>query len=159
MENRLIALYLVMKELGVEPDTKTLDSRKAMQKAVYLGQQAGIDLGYRFGWYILGPYSADLTRDYFALATSAESFQVDRQLRDEVVHKLGTVRPLLDKPEDFPLGREDWLELLASLHYLRRVSGYSHEDSIAAMQSTEKKRLVPYAEMAAARLQQARLLA
>lgn len=60
MDSNLIALKLFLDDLGVSADIETIDDRKRVQKAVYLGQAAGADLGYRFGWYLLGPYSPSL---------------------------------------------------------------------------------------------------
>ena len=68
MEQKLIALKMFLDALGVPETIDTIDDRKRVQKAVYLGQLSGIDLGYRFGWYLKGPYSPALTRDYFGLA-------------------------------------------------------------------------------------------
>src|SRR3712207_9330456 len=47
--------------------------RKRVQKAVYIGQLTGVDLGYRFSWYVKGPYSTALTRDYYDLAEDVNS--------------------------------------------------------------------------------------
>ena len=63
MEPRLIALRLYLDQLGVSSDIETVSDRKRVQKAVYLGQLSGVDFGYRFGWYLMGPYSTTLTED------------------------------------------------------------------------------------------------
>ena len=73
MERGRIALKLFWMNPGIPCDIDTLDDRKLIQKAVYLGQLSGVDLGYRFGWYIRGPYSTSLTRDYFSLAQALGS--------------------------------------------------------------------------------------
>jgi hypothetical protein len=51
METRLVTLFLFLRELGVEPRIATVADRKGVQKAVYIGQLSGIDLGYRYSWY------------------------------------------------------------------------------------------------------------
>jgi len=160
MENRLIALDLVLRELGIPLDISTLDDRKRVQKAVYLGQRSGIDLGYRFGWYLLGPYSTDLTRDYFALSAALDDGEAlpARVLRDETRKSLARVRPLMNVPEEVNLEQEDWLELLASLHYLQTISGLTFNTSVAAMKGTSKEPLLTYAPVAEKLLAQAGLI-
>jgi hypothetical protein len=54
MEKHQIALKLFLDELGVPIDTNNINDRKLAQKAVYLGQLSGVDLGYRFGWFSTG---------------------------------------------------------------------------------------------------------
>ena len=56
MDATHIVLKLVVKELGEQGDIQTLEDRKIFQKAVYLGQLSGLDLGYRYSWYLRGPY-------------------------------------------------------------------------------------------------------
>ena len=60
MDTSLIVLQLVLSELGVEPTIENLDDRIRLQKAMYLSQEAGVRLGYRFSWYVRGPYSQAL---------------------------------------------------------------------------------------------------
>lgn len=160
MDNRLIALKLVLDELGIPADISTLDDRKKVQKTVYLGQISGLELGYRFGWYLLGPYSPDLTRDYYSLASSMEADDPvsGHVLRPEAKAKLQRVRPLTDVPPGIELEQEDWLELLASLHYLRKVSGFSYDRSVEAMGGTSKERLLSHAARAEHLLTDAHLL-
>ena len=67
MNTRLIVLELVLRELGMEPVIDSLQDRIRLQKAIYLSQEAGVPLGYRFGWYVRGPYSKGLARDYYYL--------------------------------------------------------------------------------------------
>ncbi len=161
MKTSLVALKLVLEELGVPAEIATLDDRKKVQKAVYLGQITGVELGYRFSWYILGPYSSELARDYYALAASLEIGEdvPDAKLREETKQRLARVLPLMTMPAGVDLEQEDWLELLASLHYLRTVSHLSFDGSQAAMSVTPKRRLLPYAATAEQLLRETGLLA
>lgn len=127
MDPRLTTLLLFLRELGVEPKIATVDDRKRVQKAVYLGQLSGIDLGYRYNWYLKGPYSPALTRDYYALAealdsgdSSAEAYDLKPRLKET----LRRMRSALNVPATVTLTQSEWYELLASLHYLRTVSGF-----------------------------------
>src|SRR5215213_7560427 len=117
MEKNLIALNMYLNELGVPPVIDTIDDRKRVQKAVYLGQAAGINLNYEFSWYLHGPYSNELTRDYYKLAGAllAEEDPLnkdahnegDLKLKDSVREKLKTLEPITKKPEGFPLEQVD----------------------------------------------------
>src|SRR2546421_10312433 len=132
MDSRLILLKLFLDELGVPDDIATVDDRKRVQKAVYLGQRSGLNLGYRFGWYLMGPYSPGLTKDYFALSEAISSG--DREYESHALGptskaQLHRIASLCLVPANVAASQEDWLELLASLHYLRTVSGYSHAKS------------------------------
>jgi uncharacterized protein YwgA len=144
MENRLLALKLFLDELEVSTSISRVDDRKRVQKAVYLGQLAGVDLGYRFGWYLMGPYSPGLTKDYYALAEAMASDETGegRKLRPDLVRKLESIRPLL-KPKDPELSLENWLELLPSVHYLRFVSDLPDKQAREVFRK-EKPHLLPY---------------
>lgn len=132
MENRLVVLKLFLDELEIPTEIDTIDDRKKVQKAVYLGQLSGVDLGYRFSWYILGPYSPALTKDYYNLADSLASGDQEykkQELYASLREKLKTILPLFEVPENVSLPYENWLELVSSYHYLRKVSRYSKEDT------------------------------
>jgi uncharacterized protein YwgA len=140
MDTGLIVLKLFLDELGIQDDIKTVDDRKRVQKAVYLGQLSGVDLGYRFSWYLMGPYSPALTRDYFSLAEavgSGEKDYEDKELHGQIKKRLKKVKPLMNKPMSVKLSQENWLELVASLHYLLRVSKYSKKETLRTLE--EKK--------------------
>lgn len=147
MRAALTTLKLVLDELEVKPVIDTLADRKRVQKAVYLAQAAGVDLGYSYGWYLRGPYSPRLTRDYFALDEGLRSGYAAEQVRLKlpVLKALKKARPLFDVPAGVPLAQEDWLELLASLRYLqveRRLSADEADDII----KSEKPKLLAYVE-------------
>ncbi len=42
-----------------------IQDRLSLQKSVYLLQEMDLDLGYRFKWFMLGPYSRALANDMF----------------------------------------------------------------------------------------------
>ena len=71
MDRRQIAAVLTLKWLGVEFKLETFTDRLIAQKAIYLAQTVGADLGYFYGWYLRGPYCPALTEDLFgAVATT-----------------------------------------------------------------------------------------
>jgi uncharacterized protein YwgA len=160
MNENIVALKVVLDALGESSDISSLDDRKRIQKAIYLGQRTGVDLGYRFGWYIRGPYSTSLARDYYQLADELQVRERDfegKKLRSDAATKLQALAPLFQPPPNFKLDKEDWLELLASWDYLRTVSRQDAEKARATIHE-EKPRLAPYIDEAAAALKRYKLL-
>src|SRR5437870_273040 len=119
-----IELKLVLDAIGEELKLDSFPNRLRIQKKLYLTQLTGLDLGYRFGWYLYGPYCRELTSDAFRLAE-----QIREGAQDHVTQHLSPIaRTLSSKAistwQDVPSGlsEDDWLELLASLHYLKHIS-------------------------------------
>ena len=131
MRESLVALKLVLDNLGVPSAVSKLDERMLVQKAVYLAKAAGVDLGYSYGWYVYGPYSPPLTRDYFALdeALATEEPPSDVALQQDVARSLGGARALLNVPDGVDLQREKWAELVASLIFLEDESRLGLEEA------------------------------
>jgi len=160
VEERCIALKLLLDELDVPAEITSVSDRKRIQKSIYLLQPAGLDLGYRFGWYVMGPYSPALTRDYYDLAASLGEGEEDFKgmtLRGSVLRSLEKVKPLLNVPEDVPLDQAAWLELVASVHYLQQVRGFDEHTADDTLQH-EKPDLGPYAGQARRQLEATSLL-
>ncbi len=108
-------LLAVLQELGVRPSLATFSDRKRNQKLAYLIQEiAGVPLGYSFSWYIRGPYSPALTQDLYAESATQSVPAALLQAGEKL--KLLQLRDFLG---DY-LNSPDALELLVSLHYLRK---------------------------------------
>jgi len=134
MEARLAALKLVLDELGERSDISTVSERLRLQKAVYLTQALGLNLGYHYSWYLRGPYSPSLTQDYYQLADLiAAGDQPGAVLNSGARQALQNVRGLLTKPATVDLPSHHWYELLASLHYLMTVSKKTEADADATL--------------------------
>ena len=148
MEPRLAALKAVLDGLDVPAAIETVEARKLIQKTIYLAQVGGVDIGYRYGWYKKGPYSTALTRDYYALdeavALVGGAGSVGIELPTSVRASLDKVKPALRVPDGIALSPEDWLELVASLHYLRTVRRLSSQESLEIL-AKEKQHLARYA--------------
>jgi uncharacterized protein YwgA len=159
MDSTLIALKLLLDGVRVATDVSTLDDRKAVQKAVYLGQRAGLDLGYRFGWYVMGPYSPDLARDYFELDRQLRGGMHDhesRRLSSGAQAALDRIAPDMNAPAGTELSRPDWLELLASLDYLLFLSHLPMDKAVELI-SAEKPHLTSAINAASAALKRSGL--
>ena len=140
MDARLITLKLFLDQLGIPTDIETVDDRKRVQKAVYLGQLTGVDLSYRFGWYLMGPYSPTLTKDYYSLAetiSSGDKSYQSHQLQSSVQEQLRRALPLMQVPQEVALTTEQWLELLASYQYLRKVSKQDEQSALETLKTTK----------------------
>lgn len=125
MKDDLIALKMVLDRMGLQLTLSDFDNRLLLQKAVYLLQLARIDLGYRYSWYIRGPYCSELTKDLFDLYTDQKNIgelAEDYTLSKDVEPLLEKAKNLLKKPADIELSDAHWYELLASLHYLKHIA-------------------------------------
>lgn len=124
-------------------DISDINKRKLAQKMVYLSQELGLPTNYGFSWYIHGPYSPRLTKDYYALAAQEADDEIATcVLRPEykpIAEKLK--RLLNDRPIE--LSEPDWAELLASVVFLRNESNYDWRETQETIQK-KKSRLAGY---------------
>jgi len=119
MDRQQIGLKLTVNGLNLPFQINTFEDRLILQKALYLAQVAGVNLGYYYYWYLHGPYSPSLTRDEYAIGfeisqdiDDSEGWKLDDE-SSERLKKLQNLIPKSDRPE---LRRK--LELLASVHFL-----------------------------------------
>ena len=96
-------------------DMGSLKDRKILQKTVYLMQAFGISIGYHFSWYIYGPYSTALTKIGFQLVEKYDEISASRFVNQEAEKKF---ERFLDFISDIK-NNDEFLEILASLHYLK----------------------------------------
>jgi len=146
VSNKLLALKLVLDTLGVGTNIENVTARKEKQKAIYLAKAlADLDLGYSYGWYIRGPYSPSLANDYYELQNEA----LEGTLRPDLIHSLERIKEnyLESNLKPVQLERPEWLELLASWHYLRNVSGYDEEKATTKL-TEQKPHVAPYINVA-----------
>lgn len=128
MNNSHILLKLVLDEIGFgKLEIDTFGARKILQKKIYLLQLTGIDLGYRYNWYLKGPYCPTLADDTFSLK---EEIQYDQEfngyeLSSDTKNKFDTLTKLEVFPEQPQTREDEWLELVASLHYLKHIAYWS----------------------------------
>jgi len=116
MANRiLLPVYKMLYEKGFS--YSNFDQRMEMQKAIYLLQDMGVPVGdYGFRWYQHGPYSQRLHDDMYyesgrlchSLTLTKEYAESIDRLHDVIHHQAGKV-----------YSTSNWVECLASLHYLR----------------------------------------
>lgn len=152
MNERQKVVVATVNALDIPLKVDGLDDRKALQKAVYLAQEAGVDLGYPYGWHQFGPYSPDLAGDYQEAAyTIGVAGEGVRPLRKRYRTVLSSLRPTLEPPADVDLSKAQWLELLASLHFLRKYVGQTMKEARATIYR-QKRDLSKYLSTAEERL-------
>lgn len=122
MDMRLAGIYLILKELGGF-NIGTLEERVFVQKAIYLLQVLGLDLRFRFSWYLRGPYSKTLSQCVYEIYDDQElKDRSDKlKLKPEIDPVLTQLKGWMDK---VPTGLElsQWFELLSSIHYVKHIS-------------------------------------
>lgn len=110
VDDKLDQLY---EKLKVDPYLDTFANRKLLQKLTYLIEVSGIDLGFRFSWYIHGPYDKKLTAILYD-DNNEESSRDVLAVYPEEAKKLAKLKKFLGR--DITSSRN--LELIVSLHYL-----------------------------------------
>src|SRR5262249_28832829 len=124
MTQSQVVLKLFLDEVAIPLDLSTFDKRLLIQKKTYLAQLTGFDLRYRFAWYVHGPYSRQLTYDIFRLKEEVDEGDRDYEttpLSPLAGQLLATARTFWDN-RPAHVTESDWLELLASLHYVRHIA-------------------------------------
>jgi len=116
-------LAAILKRIG-NLSIRTFNDRLKLQKSIYFLQEFGIYLGYNFGWYLYGPYSPQLTKDAFDSVENTIHKEVKFvELEDE--EKFRTFLSFLGERKD----DADWLELLASIHFLHKIYNKSKNET------------------------------
>ena len=119
MDRQQIGVKLTVDGLGLKFKIDTFMDRLIMQKAVYLAQAKGVNLGYFYHWYLHGPYSPSLTRGEYAIAADIGFGMDDSEgwkLDDQSSQRLKEIKGIFSEPDRDKLATK--LELLASVHFL-----------------------------------------
>lgn len=89
-----------------------------MSEKMYLLQSLGTDLGYKFDWYVRGPYSSSLTNYVYNNLDVLRSNDFEKYKLSESAEKNVSVVNSLVGYKKADLGEVSWYELLASLLYI-----------------------------------------
>ena len=112
----------VFRELGKKVDLSSLGSRVIFQKTVYFLQEFGIEFGYDFGWYVLGPYSTGLARDAFEIDAVQQALASIEGFLNRSGEASAETKDFFKEVDEISSGTktaDNWLELLSSLHFIR----------------------------------------
>lgn len=127
-----------------------IPSHRFTQKAVYLSQFMGADLGYSFGLFHRGPFSEQLQDAHERLSRNPNPSPA-LSLSDESAAVMRKVDELLGVPKCVALCRDDWAELLATCHFLRNRSRLPDVQARAIMLE-RRPELAIFQDVAIARL-------
>lgn len=165
IEKRHVAVYLLMQAFG-GLRMNDFTGRLRLQKLVYLFQVLGVDLQFRFGWYLRGPYSRGLAGVGFELVRDENVRELVEEygLSPESSNRVELLKELVNE-QRAGLDEADWLELLSSIHYIKHISlpplllerrnalrhlreygktRYTEEHVAAAWQALEEKGLIEH---------------
>lgn len=102
----------IFRLLELKSGLGTFQDRIKLQKIVYLTEYAfGIDMGFKFDWYIHGPYSPDLTKIMFENISGTPM-----KLTESKITELKKLKEFFRTHTS-----SDSLEILGSLHYFLGV--------------------------------------
>jgi len=127
-----ILLKLVLDKIGFgNLQIEDFTARKTLQKKIYLLQLMGIDLGYRYNWYLYGPYCPALANDTFTLRDEIRYYDEFNhyELNSKTNSKIDTLNKITIPPDTPETSEPEWLELVASLHYLKHIAYWSGKDN------------------------------
>lgn len=120
----------------------TFNSRMIFQKEVYLLQEAGLPLGYAYGWYRRGPYSSSAAEHGFQLqALQIEELDLPR-LSSEEIEVIRRFQDMFSEAVERFRDRDESniFELLASLHFIIKYGYPRPQDTEAAVQLLIEKK-------------------
>lgn len=128
-----VNLGLVLKALD-NFDMSTFGGRLVLQKTIYLLQSFGVYLGYRFSWYIRGPYSPRLARAGFELEDVYGKITEPGRFRGGAQKKFDAFLAFMGDKKNDP----DRLEILASIHFLKKIHpGMAKREIIGRVKSKQ----------------------
>jgi len=120
-----IALGGLLKRIG-NYNIDTFDGRLILQKTIYLMQSFDLPLGYRFSWYIYGPYSPDLTEDGYQLKDIFKEVPSMKFVKEEREKQFKKFIKFLGEKKNDP----KWLEILASIHFIYKLNRQMSKNDI-----------------------------
>lgn len=110
---KALVLGAIIKRIG-NFDLSEFEGRLVLQKTIYLLQNFGIYLDYKFSWYVHGPYCPELTRDAFKLVPIYDNIPELKFENNEIERLIQQYNELLGERKN----DSDWLEQLACTHFL-----------------------------------------
>ena|SRR5579872_2317945 len=141
MDRQQILLAKSLEAAEVPLRVDTFADRLILQKAVLILQSAGIHMGYRFRWYLRGPYSPDMTVGAFGIIREGEAAQQELSgwtLDATSKARIEKLKPLLASSDRRKSAQARWLELLASVLFLINTGQASATDADATASILKK---------------------
>lgn len=122
--------YLFREIYGKEFEATKSSDRIKIQKIIYILKSMGTDYGYKFSWYLRGPYSSSLANDCYKLAKDKKIIitryalnKNERKNIKKLIELLGTT-----------LKNSNKTELLVSLLFLREEYSYVEDELVTQLE-------------------------
>jgi len=106
--------------------TNDFDKRLILQKTVYLLQAFGLNIGYRYSWYLRGPYSPELAHTAYSVAENFDSQLVVQFTESKSERRFEEFLSFIKNKKD----DQYCLEAIASIHFLAKLYGEKNEQLI-----------------------------
>ena len=123
--DRALVLGAVLKRIG-NYDMSTFEGRLVLQKTVYLLQAHGLYIGYKFSWYVHGPYCPELTKEAFKLSPMYKRIPHANFAEPQTEKRFERFLGFLGNEKD----NADWLEQLACTHLLKALNPRAKKSKI-----------------------------
>lgn len=133
--NDLDKVIACLKYLEVPDRINTYRGRFYTQKTAFLAKALGIEITYRFTVYVAGPYSHDLTCDYYANSKKAQSLETDYELLPPEIEVLDRIKGCRGIYQNMSL-----MEATSTIVYLKKETPALTDDDVFV----RLKRLKPY---------------
>lgn len=123
-DTSLSKLMIILDKLDLNiGNMQDYDFRLKLQKIVYLFEDLfKLDMGFSHSWYVRGPYCKELASAGYTLSESSpekrEELKNELNVSDKIAVKIEKAKSLLEPH----LNDSNWLELAASIKYLKKYS-------------------------------------
>lgn len=122
MTIRQIQLKLALDHMGIPCEISSFSDRILPQKSIYIAQECGVDFGYYFGKYALGPYSPELEDELNAIRCDIviDDEYKCYKLSSDVCGRLSDVKSMLIVPKYAEMSEDEWAALLSAIVYVAK---------------------------------------
>ena len=156
MDGRLILLKHVLDGLGIPAKFwESEEAKRTIQRGIYLAQETGLRMGYRFAWYAPGPISTQLLNTLHELAICLDdegNTDDHRTISDIAAKKVRIAKEILEVPDGLSLEPREWGTVVVCTHYLMKIMGQEDLDVARAKLREVKPTLSDYIPAAEAAL-------
>jgi uncharacterized protein YwgA len=125
MPNNFDKVIAGIKFIGLSPNVHEYRGRFFTQKTAFLAKALGMEITYDFTVYVAGPYSRELTCDYYAQSAKLESLQTDYELTHSDVQVLEKIKACADIYRNMGL-----MEAVSTIVYLKTQNPELTDDGL-----------------------------
>jgi uncharacterized protein YwgA len=125
MPSNFDKVIAVLKFLGLSFNIREYRGRFFTQKTAFLAKALGMEITYDFTVFVAGPYSRELTCDYFAHSGKLESLQTDYELTQSDIQILEKIKACSDIYDNMGL-----MEAASTIVYLKKQNPELTDDDL-----------------------------